>query len=119
MYPGGWLPDRLYQPPRRKLKKSALKALKELYEEVRSEIPTELQRGLIPPEVLFRSRAVTRLPPAEQINFDALARSFETIRILIAALEAQREEERIEEQKRLRRRREEEIVMHMLMEIFD
>jgi hypothetical protein len=110
MYPGGWIPEKLYQPPRKKLKKRALKQLKKLYEEARETIPEDLQVSLVPPGVLFRARAVATLPPVAAVDFDKLARSLETIKVLIAAVEAQRERTK-------RRRREEETLLALLAEL--
>ena len=122
MYPGGWVPDQLYQPPKqKKLKKRALKKLKELYDEAREIIPETLQAGLVPAAVLVSARASVSLPPPSQIDFEALARSLETIRVLIAAVEAQRaadaEAERAEREKIKRRRREEETLIFLLTEL--
>lgn len=114
MYPGGWIPERLYTPPRKKLKKKALAELKELYEDARVSIPEALQVGLVPPEILLRPRASIALPPVAEVDFEALARSLETIRVLIAAVDAAR---KAEEEKRKRRRAEEEKLLIMLMEI--
>jgi hypothetical protein len=109
MYPGGWLPDRLYAPPRRKITKAKLRALKELYEEARDVIPESLQTGLIPAHIRL-GRATNALPPPSQVDFDALARSLDTIRVLIAAVQAA-------EEKRKKREREEETLIALLMEI--
>lgn len=109
MYPGGWVPDRLYTPPRKKLKKRALAQLKRLYEEAREIIPETLQVGLVPPGIALRSRAALSLPPPDEIDFEALSRSLETIRVLIAAVQ--------EQQRIKRRRREEEALLTLLAEI--
>jgi hypothetical protein len=110
MYPGGWIPERLYTPPRKKLKKRALKRLKELYEEAREIVPQSLQAGLLPAHVTADARARLTLPAPADIDFESLARSLETIRVLIAAVEAQRE-------KIKRRRREEEEFLAMIVEL--
>ena len=114
MYPGGWIPERLYTPPRKKLRKKALAELKELYEEARETIPEQLQAGIIPAEVVLERRAPRVLPTPVHIDFQALARSLETIRVLIAAVDAARKSE---DEKRKRRRAEEEKLLIMLMEL--
>ena len=120
MYPGGWIPDQLYQP-QKKLKKRALTKLRKLYEEARDHIPEPLQAQLIPPQMVIDGRAHTRLPPIADVDFTALAQSLETIRVLIAAVEAARRYEaemiRVQEEKTRRRRREEEILLSLLVEI--
>jgi hypothetical protein len=110
MYPGGWIPEKLYSPPRKKLKKRALKQLKELYEEAHETIPEDLQVSLVPPEVLFRARAVATLPPIAAVDFEKLARSLETIKVLIAAVEAQRDRAK-------RRKRDEATILSLLAEM--
>lgn len=107
---GGWNTERLYLPPgkwTKKRKTQAINAVKRLYEEARREIPEEFQRGLLPDAVLSTGRTVYVLPSPAQIDFAALAQSLETIRVLIAALEAQRK----------RRRREEEALLMLLAEL--
>ena len=118
MYPGGWVPENLHSPPRRKLKQKAVEALKELYEEARETIPDDLQHGLLPPDV-FLGRIAIGLPAHTEINFDALARSLKTIRVLVAAIEAQaqaRKAQAAEEATRKRRSEEEALIM-ILMEM--
>ena len=112
MYPGGWIPAKLYAPPRRKISKAKLKALKELYEEAREVIPEPQQVGLVAPAIVRGGRAVRVLPPPASIDFEVLARSIETIRVLVAAVEAA-----IAEEKRKKRQREENALMMILMEI--
>ena len=119
MYPGGWVPERLHSPPRRKLKEGAVKALKELYEEARETIPEPLQVGLIPADVLIRARATITLPPPDGVDFEKLARSLDAIRVLIAALEAAKAETLKAEadERTKKRRREEEALIIALMEL--
>lgn len=117
MYPGGWVPERLYSPPRRKIKQSAVKALKELYEEAREEIPEQLQVGLIPSDVHVRARAQNALPPPAMVDFEALARNLEAIRILVAALNQARERARQEAATIERRRKEEDLIIQLLAEL--
>lgn len=105
MYPGGWVPTNLHVPPRQKIKQSTLKALKELYDEARDEIPGQLQIGLISPDILIRSRAVSTLPPPGMVDFEKLARNIETIRVLVAALDQARK--RADEEANAVRRRKE------------
>lgn len=117
MYPGGWTPDRLYTPPRKKLKKRALAQLKRLYEEAREVIPGPLQVGLVPASVTLRARAPVSLPPASEIDFDALSRSLETIRVIVAAIQDQQRIAAEEQERIKRRRREEETLLTLLAEL--
>ena len=119
MYPGGWVPEKLYLPPRRKIKPSTVKALKELYDEVRESVPERLQTGIVPAEVLWRARPVQALPPPADVNFEALARSLETIRVFVAVLEDARKAEAMAEATRTRRRKEEDALIQMLMDVLD
>lgn len=116
-YPGGWVPERLYLPPRRKIKPSTVKALKELYEQVRESVPEPIQTGLIPAQVLWRARPVQTLPPSTDVDFQALARSLETIRVLVAVLEDARKAEAMAEATRIRRRKEEELIIQLIQEL--
>lgn len=92
--------ERLYLPPGRwtkKRKTRAIKALKELYKDARGTIPEQQQIGLLPAAFTKGARAVSALPPMRQVDFEALAQSIETIRVLIAALEQAQGKRRREE----------------------
>ena len=116
MYPGGWIPQNLFIPPRKKIKQSTVKALKELYEEAREEIPEQLQTGLISPDLLVRARATSTLPPPAMVDFEKLARSLETIRVLVAALNEARKRAKAEADK-VRRHKEEQFLIQMLEDL--
>jgi hypothetical protein len=92
--------ERLYLPPgkyTKKRTKEAISAVKRLYREARREIPKQLQVGLVP-EVFVRGHIPAHLPLPGAIDFESLAQSLDTIRVLIAALEAQRKKRRQEEE---------------------
>jgi hypothetical protein len=103
-------PERYYLPPgkyTKKRKAEAVREVKKLYQEARKAIPKPLQAGLISEGITRDSRARSVLPPASEIDFEALTQSLETIRVLLASLEATKR----------RRRKEEAQFLILLMEL--
>lgn len=115
--------DRYYLPPgkyTKQRKQKAVDAVETLYAEAREIIPHHLQTGLIPPAITLRARASVALPPPAAIDFEALAGSLETIRVLLAAIKSQRDAQHAAiEAKRQRRIREERAVGALMVSVLD
>ena len=123
-YPLSWPPTEWAVPPTIKADEDddqfiSVEDAEALYEEAIEHVPERLQAGLVPAEVVRGSRAVLALPPSRDIDFQAFARSLETIRVLVAAVEAARIAEadaiRAFEEKTRKRRREEETLLIQLI----
>lgn len=115
---GGWETERLYLPPgkwTRGQKKKALDAVRKLYKEAQDTIPEHLQVGLVPEIVLRARRSNAALPKAEDIDFGALAQSVEALRVLVAAVDAAREQKRLADEARTKKRRRDEEAFLMLL----
>jgi hypothetical protein len=89
-YPGGWVPDRLYTPPRKRVAEEVKAELRELYREALEIVPESEQIDLLPARFQIGTRAAT-LPPVAEVDFDKLSRSLRTIQNIVAAVSAARD----------------------------
>lgn len=120
---GAGFHERTYAPPhtivKRKPPEERIEAARDLYKAARAEIPEQLQAGLVPLAVQIRSKRVTVMPAARNVDFEKFASDIQAIRVLALALQDARARQAAERARIVKRRREEDQFLAMVLEQLD
>ena len=107
-------PQRTYAPPHKKPPKD-IEDLKATYKQARRTLPADIQVGLIPLAVQTKSKLVTAMPDAKNVDFEKLIEDDATVKSMKAAL--QKAEAAKAEKLRTKRRREEEALLSFILKL--